>query len=107
MAGKGGSTILKQKSESNTTAAKETRVEFSLNAPQARQVSVAGTFNRWNTTDFKLTKDRQGNWKGSLSLKPRRHQYRYFVDGGWAENPQNQTTIQNEFGSRNILLEVR
>ena len=85
----------------------EKRVEFKLFAPQAGSVSVAGTFNQWNTNTFKLAKGYEGTWNGSIRLRPGRYQYRFFVDGKWVDDPNAKQTIQNEFGTKNTLLEVK
>lgn len=85
----------------------ERQVEFSLSAPQAKTVSVAGTFNRWNPAALSLKKDFQGNWKGFTSLKPGRYQYRLVVDGKWTDDPKARETVPNEFGSRNAVLDLK
>jgi 1,4-alpha-glucan branching enzyme len=97
-----------EKFQSTQTAqAQEKQVEFSLFAPQAKSVSVGGTFNRWNPVASSLKKDFQGNWKGSIPLKPGRYQYRFFVDGKWADDPKAKQTVPNEFGTKNAILEVK
>ena len=85
----------------------EQPVEFSLYSPQARSVSVAGTFNRWDPIAFGLKKDIQGTWRGSIRLKSGRYQYRFFVDGKWADDPKAKQTVPNEFGTKNAVLEVK
>jgi 1,4-alpha-glucan branching enzyme len=97
-----------EKSQSTQTVQPQVKqVEFSLFAPQAKSVSVAGTFNRWNPVAFSLKKDLQGNWKGSIPLKPGRYQYRFFVDGKWADDPKAKQTAPNEFGTKNAIVEVK
>ena len=85
----------------------ERQVEFSFSAPQAKTVSVAGTFNRWNPAALSLKKDFQGNWKGFTSLKPGRYQYRLVVDGKWTDDPKARETVPNEFGSCNAVLDLK
>ncbi len=98
-----GTTTLKSRTEST----REVTADFVLRAPQARQVSVAGTFNNWNTNSSKLTKDFRGNWTGSVRLQPGRYEYRFFVDGNWADDPKARTTTPNQFGSQNAILEIK
>lgn len=90
-----------------TAQPQERQIDISLFAPQAKNVSVAGTFNRWNPVAFGLKKDFQGNWKGSVQLKPGRYEYRFFVDGKWADDPRAKETVPNEFGTKNAVLQVR
>lgn len=90
-----------------TAPPQEKQVEFSLFVPQAKSVGVAGTFNRWNPVAFSLQKDLQGNWRGSIPLKPGRYQYRFYVDGKWADDPKAKQTVPNEFETKNAILEVK
>ncbi|PIQ91052.1 MAG: glycoside hydrolase, partial [Candidatus Omnitrophica bacterium CG11_big_fil_rev_8_21_14_0_20_41_12] len=46
-------------------------------------------------------------WKGSIRLRPGRYQYRFFVDGKWVDDPNAKQIVQNEFGTKNTLLEVK
>jgi len=97
-----------QRSASTQTApSPEQSVEFSLYAPQARSVSVAGSFNRWSQVNFSLTKNIQGAWKGQIRLKPGRYQYRFFVDGKWMDDPRAKETVSNEFGTQNAIIIVK
>ncbi len=90
-----------------TNSSRESLAEFVVIAPKAESVSIAGTFNHWNTNALKLTKDYKGNWRGSLRLKPGRYEYRFFVDGDWRDDPLAKATIGNAFGSKNAILEIK
>jgi hypothetical protein len=54
-----------------------------------------------------MTKDSLGVWKGSISLKPGKHEYRFFMEGQWIDDPRAKKTAANKFGSRNAVLEVK
>jgi len=86
---------------------KERWVEFHLFAPEAKKVSVAGTFNRWSTTAHELRKDYHGHWKVKIRLEPGRYEYRFFVDGRWVVDPDVRNVLRNTFGMTSTLLEVR
>lgn len=61
---------------------------FAFPAPAADSVSVAGTFNAWDTTTLHLRKGRDGVWAGDLPLRSGRHAYKYFVNGrDWYADP--------------------
>jgi len=96
--------IVTSKVQSNTS---ERTVEFQLSAPRAQSVNVCGTFNAWRTNAGHLTKDYLGVWKGSVSLRPGKYEYRFFVDGQWADDPRTKKTVANQFGSKNAVLEVK
>ena len=87
------------------TRAKPT--EFRLYAPQARQVSLAGSFNSWNTKTLSAKKDSRGNWAAKVNLKPGRYEYKFLVDGSWFNDPNCRSYIPNAFGSQNSLIEVK
>jgi len=61
-------------------------VEFKLHAPEAKKVSVAGSFNKWDTKSLAAKKDSKGNWTVKTNLKPGKYEYKFFIDGGWNVN---------------------
>jgi len=79
------------------------KTEFSLLAPQARSVSITGDFNQWNTSSHSLKQDKKGVWSISLSLNPGQHEYRFFVDGKWQDDPSCSSFVENPFGTLNCL----
>jgi 1,4-alpha-glucan branching enzyme len=83
------------------------KTEFSLLAPQARSVSIAGDFNQWDTFSHSLKRDRKGVWRISLSLNPGQYEYRFFVDGEWQNDPNCGPFVENPFGTSNSLKIVK
>jgi 1,4-alpha-glucan branching enzyme len=81
--------------------------EFQLYAPQAKRVSLAGTFNNWDTRKFSAKKDSRGNWAVKVNLRPGSYEYKFFVDGSWLNDPRCTRMITNAFGSQNCLIEVK
>ena len=81
-------------------------VSFSFYAPEARRVSVAGTFNEWDVTKDTLKKSKGGMWKATVRLKPGRYEYRYRVDDRWENDQGPVPSIANPFGTTNNLVEV-
>ena len=80
-------------------------VEFTLQAPQASSVVVAGSFNDWDPRKARLTRDGDG-WKTSISLAPGRYEYRFVVDGQWLTDPNCKERVRNDYGSTNSVLVV-
>src|SRR6266545_3393039 len=78
-------------------------VRFVLVAPEARQVSLAGTFNQWNPQATPLI--RAGNvWTATLTLPAGQHQYAFVVDGArWVPDP-GAPAVDDGFGRRNSVL---
>jgi 1,4-alpha-glucan branching enzyme len=82
--------------------------EFRFKAPQAKRVSVVGTFNRWDAGAHPLRgPDGDGVWSLRLSLPPGRYRYMFVVDGaGWVADPAALASEDDGFGRRNSLLIV-
>lgn len=82
-------------------------MEFKLYAPQAKKVSLAGSFNSWNAKKHMAKKDLRGNWTAKVDLKPGRYEYKFFVDGNWINDPRCNSCVPNAFGSQNCVIEVK
>ncbi len=81
--------------------------EFKLYAPQAKRVSLAGSFNNWDTRALSAKKDSRGNWAVKVNLKPGRYEYKFLVDGSWLNDPVCHSCVSNAFGTQNCTIEVR
>lgn len=88
-----------------TSAAKT--AEFKFYAPTARKVNLAGSFNDWDAKSIAAKKDSQGNWITKVNLKPGKYEYKFLVDGKWANDPCCNKCVTNAFGTQNCTLEVR
>lgn len=82
-------------------------VELKLHAPHAKRVSVAGSFNNWDTNILLAKKDKSGNWAVKASLNPGKYEYKFVVDGSWMNDPSCKTCVPNNVGSTNCLLVVK
>ncbi|MFA5100231.1 MAG: isoamylase early set domain-containing protein [Candidatus Omnitrophota bacterium] len=80
---------------------------FKLFAPQAKKVSVVGSFNNWDTKKVSAKKDTKGNWTVKVGLKPGRYEYKFFVDGSWVNDPKCSSAVYNSFGTQNSVVEVK
>ncbi len=82
-------------------------VRFFCYAPDAHNVSIAGSFNRWSPEQDQLTgPDRKGIWTILLSLSPGRYEYRFIVDGKeWVLDP-SVPSVDDGLGDRNSLFVV-
>lgn len=73
--------------------------------PNARQVVLAGNFNRWNTHEYQMTHTDSG-WVYSLKLPPGAYLYRFIVDGRWMQDPANPNQKPNEFDEPNAVFVI-
>jgi hypothetical protein len=81
-------------------------VQLRLASDAARTVSVAGSFNDWRPGQTPLQKDGNGIWQVHLRLPPGDYEYRFVVDGAWADDPLACRHAANPFGGVNALLRV-
>jgi len=80
--------------------------EFLISAPNAKRVAVTGDFKKWNKNGIPMKRDKNGNWKVSVALKPGRYEYKFIVDDIWQTDPANSQTATNSFGTLNSVKEL-
>lgn len=82
-------------------------VQFTLSAPHARSVAVAGDFNNWEATHVLEDVDGDGVWTGRLPLTPGVHEYMFVIDGwNWVTDPGADRYSADGFGNYNAVLAV-
>ncbi len=85
----------------------EILVEFSLDAPGATTVAVAGDFSGWESNFILDDADGDGIWTGRIPITPGVHQYMFVIDGTeWVTDPRAQRYSDDGFGNRNAVLAV-
>ncbi len=87
------------------SAGKEVLLEYTN--PQAKKVSLAGSFNNWDTGALSAKKDRKGNWSVKVALAPGRYEYKFVVDGSWITDPHCPENVPNSLGSANSVLVIK
>ncbi|PIP21309.1 MAG: hypothetical protein COX40_00085 [Candidatus Omnitrophica bacterium CG23_combo_of_CG06-09_8_20_14_all_40_11] len=85
---------------------KFTEVVFSVFAPEAKEVYVAGDFNGWQLDDKNRMINQNGTWSRKMNLGSGRYHYRFVIDGRWTEDFNNPKREMNPFGQLNSLLEI-
>ena len=84
------------------------RMKFFIRAPEARCVKVVGTFNDWSQSKNSLLKrHKNGVWSKEVRLSPGIYQYKFLIDDTWAEDKSNPRVIEDSYGGRNSVIEVR
>jgi len=80
-------------------------VQFILEAPGARSVSVGGDFDGWEGSHALSDNDGDGVWTGRVPIQPGVHAYMFLVDGSdWVTDPEAQRYTDDGFGNRNAIL---
>lgn len=83
-------------------------ITFYYYDPSAREVSVVGSFNDWQTKAGEMVRIRPGLWEGTLDA-PRRgaHRYKFVIDRAhWTHDPENPHRIEDGFGGFNSLITI-
>lgn len=82
-------------------------VEFSLDAPNATSVAVAGDFNGWEGGLVLEDRDGDGVWSGRVALRPGLHKYMFILDGDvWVTDPKASRFDDDGFGNQNAVIAV-
>jgi hypothetical protein len=89
-----------------TTAGRTWNVQFSIKAPNASKVFLAGEFNNWSETATPMRKQPNGEWIASVQLKRGRYQYKFLVDGKWQTDPDNPEHVDDGYGGQNSVAPV-
>jgi chromosome partitioning protein len=80
-------------------------VMFTIEAPGAERVQLAGDFNGWDLQGSDMSPAGQ-IWKTVVPLEPGRYRYRYVVDGQWQSDPLNPTVEPSPYGGNDSILVV-
>ncbi|MDA8163676.1 MAG: isoamylase early set domain-containing protein [Desulfobacteraceae bacterium] len=92
--------------EAGAKKAAAASTEFTVYAPEAREVQLVGDFNDWNGADYKMRRFKDGTWKKKVKLQPGRYEYRFVVDGDWWTDPENPDRQPNAYGSENSVATI-
>jgi alpha-amylase/alpha-mannosidase (GH57 family) len=86
----------------------EEGVRFTLQAPEAADVYLAGDFNSWHPAQDSMAKDETGTWAITIPLKPGRYAYKFVLNGGeiWKHDITNPLWSDDPYGGRNSILVV-
>jgi hypothetical protein len=83
-------------------------VRFELRAPEARQVTVAGSFTGWDEPGIPLSLNpATGLWTVTVPLRPGQYEYLFRVDGErWVPDPSAHAQVDDGFGQENSVIVV-
>jgi len=84
------------------------KVTFTVPAKKASKVSVAGSFNDWQTDVLNLRKLKNGTFKGIVDLqKDTSYEFKYVIDGTYVNEAQADAYSWNDYaGSENSVLNL-
>jgi len=83
-------------------------ITLTLSMPEARSVSVVGTFNAWDQKGFEMRKDQEkGAWTLMLHLPAGHYEYAFVLDGKEViPDPRAELYSDDGFGNQNAVLIV-
>jgi 5'-AMP-activated protein kinase regulatory beta subunit len=82
------------------------RVTFLFESSDAKEVILVGNFNNWNAKKHPMKSNENGMWNKSVVIPPGRYEYKFLVDRQWEEDPQNDKTCLNCFGTYNNVFNL-
>lgn len=84
------------------------KVTFSVLAEEAKEVSVVGSFNEWDTKAASLKKLKNGTFKGSVDLETgNSYEFKYVIDGVYTNDEAADAYAWNDFAAaENGILTV-
>lgn len=82
---------------------------FVYHDDEARTVSLASDFNRWDAASQPLTRDTTGLWLCKVATPgPGRYEYKFVVDDKrWTEDPSNGMRVSDGYGGLNSVLVIQ
>ena len=74
----------------------------------ATSVSVAGSFNQWNSEETFFARHSSGLWRAEMALpQPGSYQYKFVINGErWLDDPSNGLKLADNHGGFNSVLNV-
>ncbi|MGI6346159.1 MAG: isoamylase early set domain-containing protein [Limisphaerales bacterium] len=79
---------------------------FSISAPDAKEVSLVGDFNQWNREVHPMSRCPDGFWTIQVPLHHGHHRYQFLVDGVPTLDPRAQGIVRNDKNERASLVAI-
>ncbi len=83
-------------------------IAFYYYDPVAKDVTLVGSFNDWQTKECEMVQIRPGLWEGTVDTPKRgTHRYKFVIDRSrWINDPENPLRIEDGFGGFNSLITI-
>lgn len=76
------------------------KVTFSIEAKDAKKVTVTGDWNKWSVKATPLKKLKNGTFKGTVDLpSDKSYEFKYVVDGNYVNDNQADEYVWNDFAA--------
>jgi enterochelin esterase-like enzyme len=87
-----------------TSPGSSAATRFSLHAPQAREVFLAGEMTNWEAGKRRMMRGADGVWHLTLPLAAGQWVYKYVVDGQWIADPAAASDDDGRGGQHSFLF---
>jgi hypothetical protein len=88
-------------------ASSKVRVTFLFKAPDAKKVSVVGSFNDWDPAKDAMSRGKEGEWVLQMDLAPGQYEYQFVVDGTrFVPDPNALEEREDGLGNANAVLRL-
>ena len=83
-------------------------IEFHIAVGAAKQIVLAGSFNRWAKDELALKKDSNGSWVIEIPMPPKgKYHYKFLIDDRmWMEDIENPLREPDGVNGWNSVLTV-
>lgn len=81
-------------------------VRFEYTNGAAREVTITGSFNKWDVLNMPLVRLADGRWLRVMFLPPSCYEYLFVVDGRCVADPRASESVPNVFGCVNSVVSV-
>ena len=89
------------------TALAAKRVTFQVTANPKSTVSLAGTFNQWDTKQHPMKDiNDTGTYTIVLMLPKGEHEYKFVINDNWIVDPECRDRVHHDCGTLNSFLKV-
>ena len=76
------------------------KVTFTIEAEEAKKVSIVGSFNEWNEKATPLKKLKNGTFKGTVDLDAENsYEFKYIVDGDYVNDSAADSYVWSDYAS--------
>ena len=81
-----------------------TGIKFSYYDPEAKKVTIAGSFNNWDKDKMSLSNIGDGLWVRIVPLKEGDYEYKYIIDGEWMSGDNLKLSIKKDESSQQLYI---
>ena len=82
------------------------KATFLLYRPDAKSISLGGTFNKWKLITLFRKKDDPAMWGVQFVLPPGQYSYKYTINDKWMPDPENYNMVQDAEGRWNSSFRI-